>query len=280
MPPCWCWLAPPWVSIGAIVRCLPAGWNTSCRSRAQALDDLAAGGSEIVSHAPPELPDIRQFRLTVGKQRLPRGGRVATPSRQQQAADGVQVTPAAATDAGHEHVVELDRAAIDQMKREMDLVFEVRNVRRYRLQAARADTARSAAARDGHAVESKPPAVEKVNPTKVDVAETRSAVAVPVERDPASVARSTASDPLTMPPGRGPEPLKIDLAPAIENSPRPLRRVVAECNGVADSAGGAAQFHEHRDPRFVPRADASQDANARELRQSGSRPRTERRLDG
>src|SRR5207244_3373104 len=78
-----------------------------------ALDDLAAGGGEIVSHASPELFDIRQFRLTVGKQKLPRGGRAAKPANQQTAADGVQVTPAVLTGGGNEHVVELDRPSID-----------------------------------------------------------------------------------------------------------------------------------------------------------------------
>src|SRR5262249_31391280 len=104
----------------------------------QALDDLAAGGGEIVSQAPPELYDVRKLRLTVGKQKLPRGGRLATPARQQTAADGVQVTPASLTGGGNEHVVELDRASIEQMNREMDLVYDVVNVRRYRIRLRQA----------------------------------------------------------------------------------------------------------------------------------------------
>ncbi len=254
-------------------RPLPAGGiEYIVQVEPQALDDLAGGGSEIVSQVPPELFDIRQFRITVGKQKLPRGGRVATPSKQQQAADGVQVTPAALTGGGNEHVVELDRAAIDQMKRDMDLVYEVQNVRRYRLRLGPSDrwgksdasASQAKATPTGPATDVAPAVIETAKVPQAEVAEPRAALtAPPAERDsappfvpdvvrdpfplkqsdddraqvhapalpqatpqPANTAAPARAEP--MPPAREPEPLKIELAPAIESSPRPLRPAVAE----------------------------------------------------
>jgi hypothetical protein len=96
------------------------------------LDDMHEG-QELASDVPGSLRDVRQCRVTIGAQKLPRGGQAALKNRPYQPAGGVQVNPQVMSDGGKEYLVELDAAAIAAMRRDMDLVYNVRDPRRFRI---------------------------------------------------------------------------------------------------------------------------------------------------